>query len=230
MSSYVNSLLIGMNMLPLFRITAGFIVLLGMIAIIWRFSSHRSSIPCPTWLSWLVELDNPFLKNNSARQIIQHLALEPGMKVLDFGCGPGRLTIPVAKQIGPTGEVTAFDIQAGMLQRVRVKAQTEQLDNIQFIQGGAGEGKLGYNQYDRALLVTVLGEIPDQKAAMAEIFDSLKPSGILSVTEVIADPHFQRRESVARMANSVGFVETAFFGNRLSYTINFEKPLKPIVL
>ena len=211
-------------MLPLFYIILGLIVLLGLISIMWRFSSHRSSIPCPTWLSDLVELDNPVFRNNSARQIIQHLALEPGMEVLDFGCGPGRLTIPVAKQIGPTGQVTAFDIQAGMLQRVRVKAQAEHLDNIQFIQGEAGTGKLGHNQFDRVLLVTVLGEIPERKAVLAEIFDSLKPSGILSVTEVIADPHFQRRASVTSAAHSVGFVERAFFGNPISYTINFEKP------
>jgi 2-polyprenyl-3-methyl-5-hydroxy-6-metoxy-1,4-benzoquinol methylase len=210
--------------LPFFYIVLGFIVLLGLIAIIWRFSSLRSSMPCPTWLSWLVELDNPFFKNYSARAIIQHSALEPGMNVLDFGCGPGRLTIPVAKQIGPAGQVTAFDIQPGMLQRARAKALAENLGNIQFIQGGAGEGKLGYNQYDRVLLVTVLGEIPNRKAALAEIFDSLKPGGILSVTEVIADPHFQRRNSVTSIANSVGFVERDFFGNRLSFTINFEKP------
>ncbi|MBE7556069.1 MAG: methyltransferase domain-containing protein [Anaerolineales bacterium] len=199
------------------------IVLLGLIALTWRFFSRRSSIPCPTWLSWLVELDNPFFKNYSARAIMQHLALEPGMKVLDCGCGPGRLTIPVAKEVGPAGQVTAFDIQPGMLQRVRDKVEAENLSNVQFVQGGAGEGKLGRNQYDRALLVTVLGEIPDQKAALAEIFESLKRGGILSVTEVIADPHFQRRDSVIRAANSVGFVEKDFFGNRLSYTINFEK-------
>jgi ubiquinone/menaquinone biosynthesis C-methylase UbiE len=212
------------NMHPLFNLGLGFAVLLIIGVIAWRFSSQRSSLPCPTWLSWLVELDNPFLKNNSAGQIIQHLALKPGMKVLDFGCGPGRLTIPVAKQIGPTGEVTAFDMQARMLQRVRVKAQAEHLANIRIIQGAAGAGKLGHNQYDRALLVTVLGEIPDQQAALAEIFESLKPGGILSVTEVIADPHFQRRARVTSAANSAGFVEREFYGNRISYTINFEKP------
>ncbi len=210
-------------MLPLY-IGAGLIAVLVIIAIVWRFSSHRVAIPCPTWLSWLVEMDNPFLKNYSAGQIIQHLALEPGLKVLDFGCGPGRLTIPVAKQIGPTGQVTAFDIQAGMLRRVRDKVQAEHLGNVQFIHGGAGEGKLGRHQYDRVLLVTVLGEIPDQTAALAEIFESLKPGGILCVTEVIADPHFQRRASVTRLAHSVGLVERAFFGNWMSYTINFEKP------
>jgi 2-polyprenyl-3-methyl-5-hydroxy-6-metoxy-1,4-benzoquinol methylase len=199
-------------------------VLLGIIGIIWRLSSNRSSFPCPTWLGWLVELDNPLFRNNSAQHIIQHLALDSGMKVLDFGRGPGRLTIPIAKTIDPEGEVTAFDLQQGMLQRVQAKAEAENIENIRFVQGGEGEGKLEHNQFDRALLVTVLGEIPDQKTAMQEIFDSLKPNGILSVTEVIADPHFQRRDNVTRLAVSVGFVEKAFFGTRFSFTINFEKP------
>ncbi len=211
-------------MLPFFYIFLGFIALLGLITVIWRFSSRRSSIPCPSWLGWMVEMDNPVLKNNSARQIMRHLELEPGMKVLDFGCGPGRLTIPVAKQIGPAGQVTAFDVQAGMLERVRARALAENLDNIQFVQAGAGEGKLGHNGYDRALLVTVLGEIPDQKAVLAEIFEALKPGGILSITEVIADPHFLRRANVTEVARSVGFVEKGFFGNRIDYSIHFEKP------
>ena len=211
-------------MLPFFYMALGILVLLGFTATIWRFSSLRLSIPCPTWLGWLVELDNPILRNNSARRIIQHLALEPGMSVLDLGCGPGRLTLPVAAQVGPDGEVVAFDIQPGMLQRVRAKAQAENLSNIQFIQGAAGEGKLGQSCYDRVLLVTVLGEIPDRQAALAEILESLKPGGLLSVTEVIADPHFQRRDSVRGAAHAVGFVESACFGNRISFTMNFEKP------
>jgi SAM-dependent methyltransferase len=140
----------------------GLICVVAIIAIIWRFSSDRASIPCPSWLGWLVELDNPVLKNNSAREIMAHLELHPGLKVLDFGCGPGRLTIPIAKQIGASGTVTAFDIQPAMLERVRAKAELENLGNIEFVLGAAGEGKLGKNQFDRVLLVTVLGEIPDQ--------------------------------------------------------------------
>ncbi|MCJ7434508.1 MAG: class I SAM-dependent methyltransferase [Anaerolineales bacterium] len=205
-------------------ILVGLICIVIVISIIWRFFSNRASIPCPSWLGWLVELDNPILKNNSAREIVSHLELQPGMKVLDFGCGPGRITIPVAKQVGPSGTVTAFDIQAAMLERVRAKAVHGNLGNIEFIQGAAGEGKLGNNQYDRVLLVTVLGEIPDRKALLKEISDCLKSGGLLSVTEAIADPHFQTRKNVLDAVTAVGLKEKGLFGNRISFTMILEKP------
>ena len=202
----------------------GLICIVVIIAIIWRFSSNRTSIPCPSWLGWLVELDNPILRNNSAREIISHLELRPGLKVLDFGCGPGRLTIPIAKQIGLSGTVTAFDTQPAMLERVRVKADLENLGNIEFVHGAAGEGKLGNKQFDRVLLVTVLGEIPDKKIFAKEIIDSLKSGGLLSVTETIADPHFQSRKAVTDVVKEAGFTEKGFFGNKISFTMIFEKP------
>jgi predicted methyltransferase len=70
----------------------------------------------------------------------------------------------------------------------------------------------------------VLGEIPDRETALREIFDALKPGGLLSVTEIIFDPHFQSRQTVTRLARSVGFRETAFHGSRMAFTLNFEKP------
>lgn len=87
-----------------------------------------------------------------------------------------------------------------------------------------GEGKLERNQFDWALLVTVLGEIPDREVALKEIFAALKLGGILSVTEVIFDPHFQRRSTVREFADAVGFKEKEFVGHRLAYTMNLEKP------
>jgi len=51
------------------------------------------------------------------------LELEPGMAVLDAGCGPGRLAIPIARQVGPQGEVVAMDIQAGMQHAALIPTQ-----------------------------------------------------------------------------------------------------------
>jgi 2-polyprenyl-3-methyl-5-hydroxy-6-metoxy-1,4-benzoquinol methylase len=210
--------------------TAPVYILLGLVGLIilifplWRLASRRRSLPCPVWLRWLVELDNPFTETNRADVIVRNLELQPGMKVADIGCGPGRLTIPVAKQIGPQGEVVALDIQAGMLRRAQEKAQAANLANIRFLQAGVGEGSLGHGQYDRALLVTVLGEIQNREGALQEIYEALKPGGILSVTELIFDPHFQSRDSVLRFAGAAGFREKKFLGNRIAFTMSLEKP------
>lgn len=205
--------------------TSVLFIILGLIgagivlALIWR----RDALPCPTWLGWMVEMDNPFTKVNRARVIVGLLDLLPGMKVLDAGCGPGRLTLPLAEAVGPQGEVTALDIQEGMLARVRTKVQAAGLQNVKFLHAGLGEAKLPQAYFDQALLVTVLGEIPDRASALKEIYSALKPGGILSVTEVIFDPHFQSREAVLKIAQAAGFKEKNFFGKKLAYTIHLEK-------
>jgi len=197
----------------------GLTVLAGMI---WRlFLPGR---PCQVWLSWLVERDNPLAKANRAAVIIDRLNVQPGMAVLDVGCGPGRLTIPLADRVGEQGTVVALDMQAGMLARAADKARAAKLANIRLVHARAGEGKLERNRFDRALLVTVLGEITNRDAALKEIFESLKPGGILSVTETIFDPHCQTYRSVRQRAEAVGFREIARYGNWLGFTLNLQRP------
>lgn len=206
-------------MTSLLYILFGLFVVVVIASLIWR----RDALPCPTWLSWMVEMDNPFTAVNRARVIVELLGLAPGMKVLDAGCGPGRLTLPLAETVGSGGEVTALDIQDGMLARVRAKVQAAGLQNVKFLHTGLGAGKLPKAYFDRAVLVTVLGEIPDPVTALKEIHEALKPGGILSVTEVIFDPHFHGRETVLRLAEQAGFKEKNFFGKKLAYTIHLEK-------
>ncbi|HEV3042096.1 MAG TPA: class I SAM-dependent methyltransferase [Candidatus Angelobacter sp.] len=188
------------------------------------FVARRRNLPCPAWLRWFVELDNPFFPNARAKAIVQHLDLQPGMRVLDVGCGPGRVTIPLAEKVGTQGRVVAIDLQSKMLRRVEEKARQAQLNNISFRQIKVGEGQFDFTQFDRAVLVCVLGEIPSREAAFREIFHALKPGGILSVTEVIADPHFQGQNTVRKLGTAVEFHEKGLFGNRFSFSLLLEKP------
>ena len=209
--------------------TALIVVLLSIVAMalaasIWRLASRRLSLPCPVWLRWLVELDNPFTKTNRAAFIVETLALANGMTVLDAGCGPGRLTVPLARGVGPTGSVVALDVQPGMLARAKIKVEGAGYANVEFLASALGDGKLPAKYFDRGVLVTVLGEIPNREAAVAELFDALKPGGVLAIVEVIFDPHFQSRRTVTDLALSAGFRERAFFGHSWAYVIHFEKP------
>ncbi len=199
------------------------IIFFLFISIMWRFLSKKFNLPHPSCLSWMVDMENPFIKANRASTIIPQLELQPDMHVLDAGCGPGRLTIPMAEKIGPKGEVTALDIQQEMLNKVQEKACAKSLHNIRYLQAGLGQGNLEQNKYDRAILISVLGEIPDQLTALKELFNALKPGGFLSITEVIADPHFQRQNTVRALAKAAGFQEKNLFGNRFAYTMQLYK-------
>lgn len=193
------------------------------VVIIYIWANRRYSLPCPAWLAWMVELDNPFTLTNRSSFIIQQLALTPEMTVLDAGCGPGRLTIPVAETLGTQGRILAVDIQQEMLDIVQKKAIDKGITTIDYLNAPLGTGALPLATFDRALLITVLGEIPDQRAALKEIYSALKPGGILSITEIIFDPHFQRLGKVEALAHEVGFTRHALFGGRLAYNLLLKK-------
>ena len=215
-----------MNSLLLIFITViTSIAVILIISLAWRYGSRRFALPCPVWLTWLLDPPFPGGVSHRTRKTIDLLDLQSGMHVLDAGCGPGRLSIPMAKIIDQEGMVTAMDIQEGMLQRVRVRAEKENLTNIKFIRGGLGEGVLDTGEYDRAVLITVLGEIPDQGEALRELYSALRAGGFLLIEETIRDPHFQTLSTVMGLAGPIGFVKKRFCGSRFSYTLILEKPV-----
>lgn len=185
----------------------------------WRYRS----LACPASFSWLVE--NPYMNAVAgADKILQTLRLEQGMRLLDVGSGPGRLTLPAAIRVGKAGEVVVIDIQTKMLEKLSLRTEEMGLDNIRMVNAAARSGTIDKDYFDRALLVTVSGEIPNRNEALIEIYQSLRRGGILSVTEVIPDPHYTGPNKVRALCREAGFYEIESFGNWLSFTINFMKP------
>jgi ubiquinone/menaquinone biosynthesis C-methylase UbiE len=180
-------------------------------------------MPCPSSLSFLLE--NPFMNRVAGAQVMLNRAdVAPGMRVLDVGCGPGRITLPAAQRVGSDGEVVALDIQPAMLQRVREKLEEQKVTSVRLLLAGVGEGKTKPESFDRALLVTVLGEIPDKTAALREIYQSLKPGGILAITEVFPDPDIQTPGTIRKLAQETGFVVDSKMGRFSAFTMNLIKP------
>lgn len=188
-----------------------------------RWVSRRRSTPCPAWLAILLE--NPYMNALAGSQLLLDRAhVETGMEVLDVGSGPGRLAIPAARRVSPAGRVVALDLQPAMMQKLKERVADLGITNLETILGGAGDGHLARGVFDRAFLVTVLGEIVNQQSALREIFQALKPGGLLSITEVIPDPHYQSRRRVRRLAESTGFEFRETMGPWYAFTMNFTKP------
>lgn len=210
-----------MNDFWIYLTAAGLTGVLYLVAI--RVLTRYISLPCPPGFIFLLE-SRLMDRVAGPEAIIQRAGIEPGMVVLDAGCGPGRMSIPLARTLLPHGHLVALDLQAGMLERLARKVKEAGLTNITQVQGGLGAGLLGENRFQRAILITVLGEIPDQLGALEEIRQALVPGGILSVTEVLPDPHYQGLRKVARLANAAGFQTELVHRGWRSYTLNLRKP------
>ncbi len=201
----------------------GFALAFIGVGIVWRYASRRWQLPCPTWFAWSLE-GGLADKVAGTQTTLERIAFKPGGRVLEIGPGPGRLLVHAAKRVLPGGEVVGLDIQPGMLERLEARANAEGVKNLTTKLGDAAVEHFPAASFDLVYMCTVLGEIPDRRAAIAQCFRVLKPGGRLSITEIFPDPHYQSRATVTRLATEVGFRDGVVLGSWRFFTANFVKP------
>ena len=178
------------------------------------------SAPCPAALAWLV--DSP-VRRRYMSEIIDRVGVQPGEHILELGPGPGAFTVKAARRLGTEGRLTAVDIQPKMIAMVERRARENGLDNVDARVASAYDMPLDDESVDRAFLVTVLPEIPDQERAPRELRRVLRPGGLLSITEEFYDPDYRFASETIRRIEASGFRLEARFGNFWVYTVNFRK-------
>jgi ubiquinone/menaquinone biosynthesis C-methylase UbiE len=189
----------------------------------WRWASRVWSLPCPSLFAWALE-SRFYERITGTQRTLQWMGLRPGQRVLEVGPGTGRLLIPAAQRILPGGEAVGIDIQPGMVERLTKRAERAGLSNLTAILGDATQPIVPEASFDLAFLVTTLGEIPDRAAVLAQCFRALKEGGVLSITEMFPDPHYQSRSTVKRLAEEASFRLQSIQGGWWLFTANFVKP------
>jgi ubiquinone/menaquinone biosynthesis C-methylase UbiE len=175
---------------------------------------HRLTSECPWW--FVRSFDNPLRRLVQDPEKILRGFVRPGDACLDIGCGIGYFTIPMAGLAGPSGSVTAVDLQPEMLAGVAKRAKRAGLsDRIRLHQADASGLRLD-GSFDFVLAFWMVHEVPDQAALFRQIRDLLNPSGRLLLVEPIGHVRQAAFERTLETASGVGMAVSQTVGVRLS--------------
>lgn len=185
-------------------------------ALWWR--KHPSA--CPYGQRFWVQPPHPLITRARLREM---LAPAAGERVLEVGPGTGYYTLHMADWISPGGQLDIFDVQQAMLDHTMNEGARTGLGNMVAAQGDARDLPYPDATFDAAYLIAVLGEVPDQDAALRQLARVLKPSGRLVVGELFGDPHWIRPEQLRRRAEAAGLTFVGRLGSPLGYFARFQR-------
>jgi ubiquinone/menaquinone biosynthesis C-methylase UbiE len=183
--------------------------------VVWR---RRHAKAFPPIFSFL--LDTPLRDVVLARtELARRLALGPGMRVLEIGPGSGFYTEAlVATDRG--ARLVCLDLQPAMLHKVRRRLGVRA---PHLVCGSASELPFRDGSFDRILVVSVLGEVPNRHGALRECARLLSENGALVVGEALPDPDYIPPSTLVREAARAGLAPLDRAGAWPSYTQRLER-------
>ncbi|MET9297540.1 methyltransferase domain-containing protein [Streptomyces sp. NPDC003077] len=122
-----------------------------------------------------IEAHTPEMREQR-RHLRRQLAVSPGDRVLDVGCGPGYLISELVDPVGPDGEVCGIDISASMLDLARKRCATAGA-RVSLTAGRCEEIPFPEGTFDAAVSSQVYEYVADIERALAELYRVLRPGG-----------------------------------------------------
>lgn len=109
------------------------------------------------------------------RRHIESLAVGPGARALEVGCGNGTISAWLAGRVGPSGRVVAFELDLSL---VEVRAP-----RLELRQGDIVAGPVDAGGFDFVTARAVLHHVTDVEAAIRNLAASLAPGGSILLIE-----------------------------------------------
>jgi demethylmenaquinone methyltransferase/2-methoxy-6-polyprenyl-1,4-benzoquinol methylase len=116
-------------------------------------------------------------------RLFQHTGPLRGLKILEPGCGTGRLTEILSDLAGDKGSVVALDISPGMIDVARRRIATRR--NVEIHLCAVEELPLEENRYDLILCHQVFPHFEDKRQVLSILARTLNPDGRLIVIHFI---------------------------------------------
>jgi ubiquinone/menaquinone biosynthesis C-methylase UbiE len=186
----------------------------GGAALWWR--KHPSA--CPYGQRFWIEAPHPLITRARLREILDP---QVGERMLEIGPGTGYYSLPVAEWLASDGSLELLDVQQEMLDHTLRRAREQGVANITASLGDAQALPYPDDSFDAVYLITVLGEIPDQGAALIEMRRVLRAGGRIVVGELFGDPHWVSPSTLGHRAEAAGLHFHRRSGTLLGYFARF---------
>jgi 2-polyprenyl-3-methyl-5-hydroxy-6-metoxy-1,4-benzoquinol methylase len=117
---------------------------------------------------------------NSAAYLLPHL--RPGLGLLDVGCGPGTITVDLARRVGP-GPVVGVDSAATVIDVARTTAARSGVSNVRFTVGDVHHLDFADGSFDIVHAHQVLQHLSDPVGALTEMARVCRPGGVVAARD-----------------------------------------------
>ena len=124
---------------------------------------------------------NIFLANLVCQAVEAQIDFLSDKVILDFGGGTGLLALPLAKQ---AKSVTLVDISEKMLEQARLKAEEQEIRNLQLLEQDLLANPLE-QQFDLIVVSRVLHHMPDLDATLAMFHHHLRDNGQVLIADFV---------------------------------------------
>ena len=127
------------------------------------------------WRKWHAQIAT--FTQGATKAIMEAAHLRPGMRVLDLASGVGDPALSIAREVAPSGRVTATDLGPGMMSLAEELAHKQGLTNIEFREANAESLPFADKSYDVLTCRFGVMFFPDLPKALHECYRVLKPGG-----------------------------------------------------
>ena len=117
---------------------------------------------------------------NSAAYLLPHLA--SGQRLLDVGCGPGTLTVDLARRVAPA-EVIGIDVSADVIAEATATASAAAVSHVTFRAGDFRDAGFEPGSFDVVHAHQVLQHLRDPVGALRDMSTLAGPHGLVAVRD-----------------------------------------------
>ena len=128
-------------------------------------------------LSLQASILNPY-----THEFLRQAGLAPGMRVLDFGCGVGEVSMIAARLVGPHGHVTGIDIDRKALETAAAQARDNGFRHCSFEEGDAAHPRAD-GLFDAVIGRHILIHSRDPQAVVRNAVSLLRAGGVAAFQE-----------------------------------------------